>query len=382
MTGPASSDVHLVHGMSMALEAPTWPAITADEARQILARFPAAGRLVAVHWHSPRPFSAATLVETASGLFLLKRHHHRVRTPAALAEEHAFILHLRAAGLAVPEVVTAADGASVVAQGQWSYELHCKGIGIDLYRDRLSWTPFLSHHHAYQAGVALARLHLAARGFTAAPRGPHPLVATFTILPARDPIAAADAYVAARPALATFLTDTPWRTELARLFTSLGDGLSKRLERQPPLWTHNDWHPSNLLWSADGRVTTIFDFGLSTRTCALHDLATAIERTAIPWLDLGEGRNSLPDAQAALALLAGYHSLVPLSRFDVETLVRLLPLVHIEFALSEVDYFAGILGDPDQAHMAWQTYLIDHVDWFLAPPGQAFLRHMENGAST
>ncbi|MFZ2998604.1 phosphotransferase enzyme family protein [Sphingobium sp.] len=382
MTGAASPDRHLVHGMGTALEAPTWPAITAAEAGQVIACFPAAGHLSALQWHSPRPFSAATLVETDRGAFILKRHHRSVRTQAALAEEHGFIAHLRRAGLTVPEIVMATDGTGVVAQGEWSYELHSLGIGLDLYRDRLSWTPFLSHHHAFQAGTAIARLHLAARGFTAAPRGPHPLVGSFTILPSRDPIAAAGAYVAAHPALAAFLVDRPWRTELAELFASLDDSLSERLESQPPLWTHNDWHPSNLLWSADGTVSTIFDFGLATRTCALHDLATAIERTAIAWLDLGEGRDDAPaDADAALALLAGYRTLIPLSRADVETLICLLPLVHIEFALSEIDYFAGILNDRDQADLAWNAYLIDHARWFLSPPGQAFLRCLERGSS-
>lgn len=369
---------HLVHGMGTELEAATWPAITATEAGAILARFPAAGPLTALEWHSPRPFSAAALVRAGGGEFLLKRHHRSVRTPAALAEEHVFMAHLRAGDFAVPEVMVAADGASAVAQGEWSYELHRKSPGEDLYRDRLSWTPFLTRDHAFAAGQALARLHLAAQGFAAPARGPEPLVASFTILPARDPLLAAEAYVSVRPALAAYLADKPWRHDLARLFEQLGAGLVDRLEAEPPLWTHNDWHPSNLLWSPEGAVSTVFDFGLATRTCALHDLATAIERTAIPWLELND---RISDAQAALAVLEGYRTVRPLTRAEVETVVRLLPLVHVEFALSEVDYFAGILGDPVQAGLAWDGYLLDHAHWFLAPAGQAFLRQLEAGAT-
>ena len=81
---------HLVHGMGLALEAPAWPAITADEAAAVLAHFPDAGRLAALAWHSPRPFSAAALVETDRGPLFLKRHHQRLRTPAALAEGTRF----------------------------------------------------------------------------------------------------------------------------------------------------------------------------------------------------------------------------------------------------------------------------------------------------
>lgn len=371
---------HMVHGMGTALEAPTWPAITHGEAEAILARFPSAGRLAALHWHSPRPFSAGALVETERGSFFLKRHHQSLRTPEGLDEEHGFMAHLRAGGVPVPEVVPAAGGGGAVTRGDWTYEVHARSPGRDIYRDRLSWTPFLSHRHAFEAGVALARLHRASEGYAAPDRAAHPLVASFTILPSRDPLAAAADYVAVRPALAAFLADKPWRQELARLFAALGTGLPERLAGHPRLWTHNDWHPSNLLWTGEGAVRTVFDFGLAARTSAHHDLATAIERTAIPWLDLAEGRGDGPaDAAAALALLAGYRTVLPLTRSDVETVVRLLPLVHIEFALSEVDYFAGILRDGAQAKLAWQGYLVDHADWFLSPPGRDFLNQLESG---
>ncbi|MBZ9647031.1 phosphotransferase [Sphingobium sp. 3R8] len=370
---------HRVHGMGTALEAPTWPAITRAEAEIVLDRFPGAGRLIDLNWHSPRPFSAATLIDTDRGAYFLKRHHQRLRTPAALAEEHGFMAHLRAAGLSVPDVMTAADGTGAIALGAWTYELHRDAPGIDLYRDRLSWTPFLTPGHACEAGAALGRLHRAAQDFASPARGDHPLIASFTILPARDPLAAANAYVAARPALARYLAAKPWRQTLARLFAALGEGLAERLAGQAPLWTHGDWHPSNLLWSAEGKVDTIFDFGLATRTCALHDLAIAIERTAFRWLDMGQD-DALGDVDAALAILAGYGTIVPLDRADVDALVHLLPLVHLEFALSEIDYFAGIVGDPDQAAVAWQDYLVGHADWFLSAPGQDFSRRFAREA--
>lgn len=376
MSGAAPLADHRVHGVGTALEPPTWPAITGAEAEAVLARFPGAGRLVGLRWHSPRPFSAATLLQTCRGAFLLKRHHGRLRSPDDLAQEHAFIAHLRAAGLPVPEIMASANGGSVVDDRDWAYELHREAPGIDLYRDRASWTPFLSLGHARAAGAALARLHLAAQRFAAPARAARPLVASFTIVPARDSLAAAEAYVANRPALATHLANKPWRRELHRLFAALGNDLPYRLAGQPSLWTHNDWHPSNLLWSSDGDVASIIDFGLATRTSALHDIATAIERGTIEWLRLGDA--DIADPAAALALLAGYGGIRPLSRSDIETIARLLPLVHVEFALSEVDYFAGIAACPGDADIAWHDYLIGHADWFLSAPGrdfQAQLRH-------
>ncbi len=376
----ATQPAHLVHGMGLAMEAPTWPAITADEAEAVLVLFPGVGRMTGLHWHSPRPFSAATLVHTITGAFLLKRHHHRVRTVDGLAEEHAFIAHLAGAGVSVPEVMATADGATAVASGAWSYELHRAAPGVDLYRDSLSWTPFASRAHAQAAGVALATLHEAARGFTAPARRRQPLVASFTILPAADPIAAAEAYIAARPALAAFLNVKPWRRELGKLFESLGQGLAPLLADQMPLWTHNDWHPSNLLWASDGGVETVFDFGLADRTCAVHDIATAIERTAVRWLELEQGTDDIGDPAAALALLAGYATIAPLGRTDVAAIVRLLPLVHLEFALSEIEYFAAVVEDPASAALAWDEYLIGHAAWFQSAPGRDLLRAIEAGA--
>ena len=375
----ASTLGHQVHGMGTGLEAPTWPPITADEAAAVVARFPAAGRVEALCWHSPRPFSAAALARTSRGAFFLKRHHRRVRSPEGLGEEHAFMAHLAAAGAAVPEVMRTASGASAVLVSEWCYELHREAPGEDLYRERPSWTPFLSFGHAHAAGGALARLHGAAGGFEAPARTRQPLVASFTILPAADPLAAAEAYVAAHPALAAFLAGRGWQRRLSALFAASGSGLAARLADRPSLWTHNDWHPSNLSWSR-GRVRAAFDFGLADRTCVAHDLATAIERTAVAWLRLGQGTDDgIGDPEAALALLAGYAAVLPFDRAEREIVVRLLPLVHIEFALSEIAYFAGVLDDPAQAMVAWDRYLLGHAEWFLSAPGQDFLHRIGGG---
>jgi Ser/Thr protein kinase RdoA (MazF antagonist) len=127
------------------------------------------------------------------------------------------------------------------------------------------------------------------------------------------------------------------------------------------------------LWARGGTVETVFDFGLADRTCAVHDIATAIERTAIAWLRLGQGTDHA-DPAAARALLAGYARVRPLDAAELRTIARLLPLVHLEFALSEIDYFAGVVADAEQARLAWDGYLLGHAEWFLSAPGQEFLR--------
>ncbi|RZM18838.1 MAG: hypothetical protein EOP67_59095 [Sphingomonas sp.] len=56
--------------------------------------------------------------------------------------------------------------------------------------------------------------------------------------------------------------------------------------------------------------------------------------------------------------------------------MSLLPLVHVEFALSEADYFTAVVVDTESAAMAWDGYLVDHAEWFFSPPGQNFLRRI------
>jgi hypothetical protein len=72
--------------------------------------------------------------------------------------------------------------------------------------------------------------------------------------------------------------------------------------------------------------------------------------------------------------LDGYHRQRPLSRDDRQLLASLLPLVHVDFALSEVEYFQGITQSPANADVAWDTFLRGHAAWFGTPAGQALLQ--------
>jgi len=137
-----------------------------------------------------------------------------------------------------------------------------------------------------------------------------------------------------------------------------------------PLWTHGDWHPSNLFWGADNDVTTVIDFGLSDRTSAVIDIATAIERTCVPWLDLG--RSSVKaDISTAVAFVTAYSEVRALSPAEFAALPLVLPLVHIDFALSEVDYFVTALDDHNRAAIAYDDFLLAHADWFTSHAGGA-----------
>ena len=88
-----------------------------------------------------------------------------------------------------------------------------------------------------------------------------------------------------------------------------------------PLWTHNDLHASNLLWSDasdDAQAVAIIDFGLADSTNTVHDLAQAIERNIVEWLELmrdsARGENVPVHIDHLLALLDGYESVQPTYR--------------------------------------------------------------------
>ena len=391
------------HGMDGTLVEPDWAPLALDEVRALLSQFPVCGEPIEILSVSPRPFSAASVVATRGGRVFIKRHHRTVRDAEGLLEEHRFLAHLLGAGAPVPRVFAAASGETAIQTGEWVYEVHEAPEGVDLYGDALSWTPFRTAAHAHSAGQALARLHLASEGFRAPRRKPRPLVASFTIFAAENPGAELKRYLAARPALAGDAGARDHCEQALELLAPFHAELLPLLAALPQLWTHNDLHSSNLLWSnADdaARATAIIDFGLADRTNAVHDLAHAIERNIVEWLVLVEGkqRSGIRDqgSEGGLtgaadvpvhldhlsALLAGYDSVRPLSDEEAAALKPMTALCHAEFALSEADYFLGVLHSEEKARLACEGWLVGHARWFRGAGGRRLLNAIEQWAVT
>ncbi|OOG51554.1 phosphotransferase [Rhodanobacter sp. C01] len=374
--------IHLAHGLAGDSTPPDWPTLTAAEVDTLLRGYPQLGTATRIDWHSPRPLSAACLVETAGGTVFIKRHHHSVRSVATLSEEHRFTAHLRANGMPIPMMLRDVRGQTAVALGDWVYEVHEHAAGTDIYRDAISWSPLPNREHALSAGRMLAALHDAATGYHAAQRGTHILVARSELIASSDPIAMLQVQLPQRPGLAGYLRDRDWQTDLTRLLAPWHATVQPPLTKQLQLWTHGDWHVSNLCWSdasTAARITAVLDFGLAAANCALFDLATAIERNAIAWLALDTGE-AAAHLDIAHALLEGYRQQRPLDAADIHLLADLLPLVHVDFALSEVEYFHSITGSRANADVAYDTFLLGHAAWFTTPPGQALLQAIRDGA--
>jgi Ser/Thr protein kinase RdoA (MazF antagonist) len=365
------------HGMDGKLVEADWPPLEFAEVRALLSQYPGLGEPIEILSASPRPFSAASVVATTSRRVFIKRHHQSVRDREGLLEEHRFIAHLRAHGAAVPGVYSDASGETTTEKHEWTYEVHDAEEGVDLYGDALSWTPFRTAAHAFSAGQMLARLHVASEGFAAPRRKPRPLVAGFTIFAAPDPRSEMERYLAARPALMDFAGTRACCDEALELLAPFHAELALLLPALKPLWTHNDLHASNILWSDDtdnAQAAAIIDFGLADRTNAVHDLAHAIERNIVEWLALVEDPEHPDDVSVHLdhlhALLDGYESVRPLSDQEAAALAPMTAFCHAEFALSETDYFLSVLHREDQAPMACDGWLVGHARWFRGSGGK------------
>jgi Ser/Thr protein kinase RdoA (MazF antagonist) len=384
----AGSAGGLVHGMGRELCEADWPALTNDEVRAVLGRFErhagsGSSRDAAISWHSPRPMSASAIVRFADGEVFVKRHHVAVRAPERLRVEHEFAKYLRARGQPLPKVLGDDRGDTVVQDGDFIYEVHESATGVDLYRDVPSWYPFASLDHARSAGRALASFHRAARDFPLPASEPSVLMNSTAIVASGDPLGELARLVAARPALARAVAQRSLVEDFARYHLRAIEKAAPLLGALVPQWGHGDWHASNLTWSSMGPeavVAGVLDLGLANRTFAVYDLAVALERSTVDWLDLAGTGGVAADLKAVDAMLDGYEQVQPLDEVELVALVAVLPVVHLEYALSEVEYFAEVVRSPANAELAYDGYFIGHTRWFEEAAGSVLIDHLQRRA--
>lgn len=397
-----------VHGVQ---EKRDWPCLTLDEVSAVLAHFANMPPAQKVTWHSMRPFSAACVVQLAGEASashvsasanmggqvvratscVLKRHARALRSAAMLEQEHAFIRHLASKGLPVCPALVLHNGRTALELGNWTYEAFLPAKGQDTYRDVMSWKPYFSTAQAHAAGVALAQLHKAAADNTAPERSANvagktapvvPLVSSMCVVGQADFMPALQQWVARQPGLVAALANRPWQQDVARVVVPFHERLRPLLPGIKPAWGHGDWHPSNLFWHANTPVA-VLDFGMADRTCAAFDVAVAIERSMVDWLALpscsamAQQAPHMVEWDQLAAFVTGYQHIRPLSAAERAQVVAFLPLVHVEFALSETAYFGTLLQDEASAEVAYTAYLLGHAQWFAqAPEGQELLARL------
>lgn len=374
------------HGLDGSLVDPDWAPLTLDELRAVFENLPA-GKPLSILSTSPRPFSAASVIQTDRQRVFVKRHARAVRDAEGLLEEHRFMVHQRANGINVPRVLSAKSGMTAFESGDSTYEVHEVPPGCDLYQDAISWTPFQSPEHARSAGTMLARMHIASERFDAPPRKVRPLVASFSIFASQRPSGALEDYLRVRPVLNHDPQTRRDCEQALELLAPFHKELRPLLPSLPSLWTHNDLHASNLFWSAHSptaHATAAIDFGLADRTNAIYDIAQAIERNIVEWLELARdpdgGDRVVVHLDHLWALLDGYESVRPFTTAEAGAVAPMTALAHAEFALTEADYFLGVLDSPARAHVATFDYLCGHARWFHGPGAAKLLTPLRHWA--
>jgi Ser/Thr protein kinase RdoA (MazF antagonist) len=184
-------------------------------------------------------------------------------------------------------------------------------------------------------------------------------------------------YVAHFPGLQRYLAARP-PEELEQVLQSVcrwHAPVRSILRDLPTQWVHNDAHVSNLTWtssSAGAQPAAWLDLGGSNRGWAVGDLAIALERNTISWLEPAPRL----DLTMAKALINGYQEARPLSLPERQVLPNLLVLCQVEFALSEIAYFLEVCQDAAGADLAWTGFVRDRLTWFVTPDGNDALAQL------
>lgn len=378
----SKEELHADQADSTHVVAQVWPNLTESEVAELLSNYPTVTKPFKLLNHSTRPLSAAALVQSFDRVIVVKRHHQSVRSVASLNEEHAFIKHLRKSGFSTPDVLADVNGNTVSSRSDeygngWIYEVFERAEGEDKYQGRNTWTPFDSENDAHAAGMALAKLHLAAKKFDAPLRRPAVLLSRPHIFGAvPNPLESIEELFGQLPGLQSALQGRPWHTDLKRHVERAAE-LTPILAELPQCWTQNDFHSSNLLWG-NSTVSSVIDFGLSDRTTRVFDLAIALERNTLQWPELLSGNQTAYRLDQAAALLSGYNEVAPLTREERDALPSVIPLCQADAALHAIAYYAGVLKDSAMVEWGYSSFLLDHTYWFDTDAGQNYLTGLQS----
>eukprot|EP00462_Mataza_sp_D1_P008015 CAMPEP_0175125454 /NCGR_PEP_ID=MMETSP0087-20121206/3323_1 /TAXON_ID=136419 /ORGANISM="Unknown Unknown, Strain D1" /LENGTH=354 /DNA_ID=CAMNT_0016407289 /DNA_START=228 /DNA_END=1292 /DNA_ORIENTATION=- len=128
----------------------------------------------------------------------------------------------------------------------------------------------------------------------------------------------------AKKALSIFLPETAkysnTRKELVDSFIHIYDSLAQTISGLREQYIHSDCHPMNVCISNSNTIAGIIDFGDVVKCKTVNELATCaafamLEPNQMSW-EIAKER--------ALAIVAGYHSVLPLTAPEVEVLFSLM----------------------------------------------------------
>lgn len=369
----------LGHGMSGELETKDWHNITQSDLEALKIHYTALQGNIEILWNSPRPFSSAALIRVnKQHIFFIKRSDKRFRSTQDIEEEHQFIVHLASKQIPVPNIVPTSLGTTALQQASWTYELHYKAKGQDLYANHHSWQPFLCHEHANEAGKIQAKMHLAAQSFSVKKeRAAQFLVSNQRLLEAKDITLAIKNKISASSALSQYFKETALRSDFLEQTKVLHQSIYDEFKKVPKIWTHNDLHASNIFWKENGEIATVIDFGLSDFNSAVYDFTVAVERNFFDWLQLSHSQSIDVDFDGLKVFCLSYIKTLGYVPSWLSLVPELLGIIHLDFAFSELEYFVGITQNLKHADAAYFDWIIAHTAWFFSDAGQDFIAELK-----
>ncbi|MFO8065298.1 MAG: phosphotransferase enzyme family protein [Spirochaetota bacterium] len=358
--------------------------VSNEELARVVARYPTVGRIEKRGGDKTGRRSAGLLFETETGgRYFLKKRIQSVHPKESVLWRHRVISHLVAKGFSTPAITENEAGETLTEDGEVQYELFEAAHGQDIYHDYESWTPFSRRDHARSAGEALARFHNELRDFSladATPPGTSPATpetARFDLGFAPDLPAAVERRISASPALSEFFSNIRWKEEISGLYLNFHGEARRYMAGVQPWVTHGQWQANNLFFEHD-RVASVVGFDLVDVAFRMYDLAAAVDKNAVLWTEIAAGQPNAVRFDVIEELLRGYCSLLPVSMVEAELLGAVLPIHHLDWALSGVEYALVHEASRERAQWYYNVYLRDHVRHYHTPSGQkilSFLRH-------
>lgn len=363
-----------------------WPDITMDEADVVLGRLSEplhARRIIA---RSGRPMAAGCLIDTGAGDMFIKRYARSVRTEDTILPYHRFVAHLASHGIPTPTFHWFTAGSetgngneagfgmeTVLLWNDCVYEVSAKAWGEDRYAKAYIWDPPETNREAYRLGSFLGYLDIASRGFDEPRPAPCGYQARFSIFEHEDVLAAADGWLRERPLTARWMRETgrDFLSDLAQ-FADTGVRLAPRYRDIERIWTHGDTHLSNFMWQGDA-PSAVFDFGMADFNTAVFELAMALERHTIQWLDVMNGDADSYRLDLARAIISGYHAVRPLTDVEKEILPDVLAVSQIEGGVTLIDYWLRSHGRGQDISWGYDVDFLAHGRWYRSPSGVAYL---------
>lgn len=234
------------------------------------------------------------------GDFLLKRRAPGRDDPGRVAFAQAVQGHLAASGYPVPAIVPTRDGQPCLRLGGHTYE-------VFEFRPGVRYDGSIGGSAA--AGDALARLHRALDGCR--PPGDPPRTGYHGAVGIDAGLARIPEKVAAREPGTSI-------GGLRRTCEYLGDAYHEAALRVdqggfrswPAGIIHGDWHPGNLLYDGNGRVSAVLDFDSARREPPAADLANGALQFSMIYAPQGDPARSPEglDRERLAALAAGYRA--------------------------------------------------------------------------